>query len=298
MGVNGPARRCLATMLGGLALVSGLPGLATSPGPQYREITATPRGRALVTATAKRHAHLGMASTSLRAWEVAPGEYLVGPWLPANLRTATRRRDGRQLIELRFDVSAGPGTASGTIRGRDVGPRAAAAVPTWAWQSQACFARFGDPRFGWLDSCYLIHRLKNESNPRDYYKLEQYGTVGAGQFGKIYDGWLAAAKGPGSGAMAWVDWSPRGDVSGSCQGIPLSVSALGVSISASGIMCERWDMTKGEAAGTFRQMWSCGCVWPLGQPWPNNREIDYMQAVSVPNGKPVVWTLSAGFTAI
>jgi hypothetical protein len=122
--------------------------------------------------------------------------------------------------------------------------------------------------------------------------------VSAGPLAKIYEGWLSAVKGPGSGSMAWVDWSPRGDLSGSCRGIPLSVSALGVGISASGVMCEHWNITKGSAAGTFQQAWNCGCIWPLGQPWPNDREIDYMQAVSVPNGKPVVWTLSAGFTAV
>jgi hypothetical protein len=297
--VNGPARRRLAAVLGGMALVAGIPGPATTA-PQYREITATTVGRALTAATANRHARRGgsAGATRLRAWEVAPGEYLVGPWLPANLRTSTVVRGGRRVVELRFDVVTGLERASRNRVPRGTTSLGPAAVPTWAWQSQACFARMGDPRFGWLDSCYLIHRLKNESDSRDYYKLEQYGTVGAGPFAKIYDGWLAAAKGPGSGAMAWVDWSPRGDLSGSCQGIPLSVSALGVAISASGIMCERWDMTKGAPAGTFRQMWSCGCVWPLGQPWPNDREIDYMQAVSVPNGKPVVWTLSAGFTAI
>ena len=40
-----------------------------------------------------------------------------------------------------------------------------------------------------------------------------------------------------------------------------------------------------------------GCDWPFGQPHPNTREIDGMQAISVPGGGSAVWTLSAGFTA-
>jgi hypothetical protein len=271
---------------------------ASAAGAPQREITSTAKGRSLVASVAARHRALGIAATSstLRAWEVGPGEFLVGPRMPLNFSTrVSTRPDGRRVVEMQFDVVA---TAEAPAARTAGSVQAAAADPTWSWRAQACFARLGGPALGYLDACYEIHRLKNESNPRDFYKLEQYGTVGAGTIRKIYDGWLAAAKGPGSGAMAWVDWSPRGDLSGSCQGVPLQVSALGIGIDASGIMCEHWDMTKSSVAGTYRQMWSCGCIFPFGQPFPNDREIDYMQAVSVPNGKPAIWTLTAGYSAL
>jgi hypothetical protein len=276
-------------------LAAGLIAVAVGPAPAAQpgiaEITATRRGAALIEAARARHRTFGVRLTSLRAWRLPAGDYLVGPYLPKRLSTSTSvDHDGRVRVQMTFDVRPG-----GIPPSR---PLAAVTAASWAWREQACFTRVGNPEIGYLDSCYAIHRLVNESSPRDYYKLEQYGTVGAGMFRKIYDGWLSAVRASGSAAMSWVDWSPRGDLSGSCQGIPLSISALGVGFSASGLMCEQWNMTKGSAAGTFKQQWSCGCVWPFGQPWPNDREIRYLQAVSVANGKRAVWTLSAGYTAV
>ncbi len=143
----------------------------------------------------------------------------------------------------------------------------------------------------------LQHGLAGETDPRDFYQLEQYGTLGAAPFGKIYSGFLEAQQASGSAPMRWIDWSPRGSLSGSCAIIPLQVSALGVTIGASGLMCEHWYIYKYTAAGHFKEEWSCGCIWPFGQPYPNTREIDYMQAISVPNGGLPRWTLSAGFLA-
>jgi hypothetical protein len=163
--------------------------------------------------------------------------------------------------------------------------------------NQYCFSRMGDTLSGYLDSCYVLHKMVNESDPRDFYQLEQYGSVGAGQLRKIYSGFLEAQQAASSSTMSWIDWSPRGTITGSCQSVSLNVSALGVGISSSGIMCERWNITKWSAGGHFKEEWSCGCIVPFGQPYPNVREIDYMQAVSVPNGGSAVWTLSAGYTA-
>ena len=84
--------------------------------------------------------------------------------------------------------------------------------------------------------------------------------------------------------MSWMDWSPRASKSGSCQGVPLSITVLGVGISASGLMCEQWNIYKYAAGGHFKEEWSCGCVYPLGQPYPQTREVDYMQAISIPGG--------------
>jgi hypothetical protein len=115
--------------------------------------------------------------------------------------------------------------------------------------------------------------------------------------GKIYDGWMRGVRASSSAPMSWIDWSPRGSMSGGCATTPISVKALGVGISASGIMCEHWDHYQGEP-GDYKQKWTCGCIFPFGQPYPNGRELDLMQAVSVANGRSVAWTLYAGFTAI
>jgi hypothetical protein len=97
--------------------------------------------------------------------------------------------------------------------------------------------------------------------------------------------------------MSWIDWSPRSSLSGGCQVVPLSISALGVGLSASGVMCERWHIAKSSTAGGFRETWSCGCPIGFGPGYPNTREIDYMQAVSVWNGGVPRWTLSQGYHA-
>ena len=143
-----------------------------------------------------------------------------------------------------------------------------------------------------------MHRLTGESDATwDYYQLEQFGSVAAKELGKIYDGWLHGKK-TGATSMYWVDWSPRGTISGGCVTVPISVSALGFGISASGLMCERWDIFKGAAGGDLKEKWGCGCILPFGQPYPNVREIDMMQAVKVIRNASPTWTLSAGFTAI
>jgi hypothetical protein len=98
--------------------------------------------------------------------------------------------------------------------------------------------------------------------------------------------------------MRWEDWDPLGDLSTStCTIQPLQISVFNTGFSTSGLLCERWDMTLFNDAGHFKQQWSCGCLWPLGQPWPNSRGMRYVQGISVPGGGSALWTLSAGFTA-
>lgn len=290
--------RHATTRLGGLLLVAALAvpaGAAADGGPPATEITATRQGRELVAAASRRRDPTGRVDPArlLRAWRLAPGEYLVAERLPAGLRTRTvRGAGGRTTVEVRFEVEAVAARRAAGVPGR----RLAAAAPQWTWLDQACFTRISNTS-GWLDSCYVIHRLTGETDGRDFYQLEQYGTVGARPGGRIYDGWLQAQAASTSSPMSWIDWSPRGSMSGSCQSVGLSVKALGVGISGSGVMCERWDIAKGTQAGQLRQTWGCGCIVPFGQPYPNTREIDHMQAISVVNGGRPRWTLSAGFGA-
>ncbi len=257
------------------------------------DATGTADGRAWAQeAGARWHAGGVDASVApLEVWQLGPADYLVTSFNPVNLRPeVVRQPDGSLVVNAKFDVSANPGVVP-----KQAAPVSAASAG-WSWTNQGCFSRISSA-VGWIDSCFVTHRLTGETDPRDFYQLEQYGTVGTQLIGKIYSGWLAADKASGSSAMSWIDWSPRGTLTGSCQTVPLSVSALGQSISASGVMCERWNVYKYAAAGSFKEEWSCGCIVPFGQPYPNTREVDYMQAVSVPGGGSAIWTLSAGFVA-
>lgn len=277
-----------------LVIAAIVPSAAgASPGAEPVEVTATTTGRALAATVAARHSSLGVRTTAadLRVWEIG-AEYIIGPRLPDNLKTkVSMSAGGATRIEMSYDVGVpralgAPKKVSGVL----------AADPSWRWLDQACFSRMGSELHGFLDSCFALHRLVNESNPRDYYKLEQYGTLGAGLFTKMYDGWVSAAKAmPGSSAMSWVDWSPRANVVGACQQLNLQVQALGVNFTSPAFFCENNIPTKYAAPGSFRMTWSCGCILPWGQPYPNTRELKYLQAVSVANGGSVRWTLSAGY---
>jgi hypothetical protein len=254
------------------------------------DVTETRLGRRLAEEAAERHRAVNPSSRAakLRVWRVGAGDHVVGERLPPNLSTTTSTLpDGRVQLELRFDTEA--------VASRAVA--AAAATPRWTLLAGTCFSRV-HTTWGWLDSCYKMHRLTGESDATwDYYQLEQYGSVAAKQHGKIYDGWLHGKK-SGSTTMYWVDWSPRGTISGGCVTVPISVSALGYGISASGLMCERWDIFKSATGGDLKEQWGCGCIFPFGQPYPNVREIDLMQAVKVIRNASPKWTLSGGFTAV
>ena len=277
----------LATTTG--ARAQGLPG-------RPLEITGTARGQELVRHAARQFADQGLTTDvqSLHAWEVAPGEHIVGRVLPSNFSSSiTTDGDGRTHVELRYDITASAEPDAGRLAGDGI-----AASPSWVQIGGECFSWIRNFA-GELLPCYKLRKLVGEAFPRDYYALEQYGTVQATFFGKIYDGWVAAVRAPGSATMRWEDWDPLGDlVTNTCMIQPLSISILGTGFSTSGLLCERWDMTLYNDAGHFRQMWSCGCLWPFGQPYPNSRGMRYVQGISVPGGGSPWWTLTAGFTAV
>ncbi|MCI0345087.1 MAG: hypothetical protein L0221_06510 [Chloroflexi bacterium] len=262
------------------------------------DITGTTRGAELVQGAAPKFVDQGIAvdSARLRAWEIRPGEYVVGETLPRNLAArVTTPPDGRKRAELTFDVGIPAEPDAGRVASAD---GLLAATPTWSPIGQSCFQWIGNGA-GELLSCYKLRKLVGETSSRDFYSLEQYGTVQATPYGRIYDGWVAAVKASASASMAWEDWDPIGDLStGNCMIQPLSISILGSGFSTSGLLCERWDMTLYRDAGHFKQMWSCGCIWPFGQPYPNSRGMRYVQGISVAGGGSPWWTLSAGFTAL
>jgi hypothetical protein len=281
-----------------VALVSGsslaLPVTAAAKPPVGPvEITNTATGQRLATETAERQSwRHHVQAADLRVWRLRPDDYLIGTEWPRHFKSEMLTdASGISTISMSFDVGSRTSASHSRI-GTDGGSVQAA----WSYINGACFTRLQNA-YGWLDSCYQVHKLTGESDPRDFYKLEQYGSEGAKILGKIYAGSLGAVKASSSSAMSWIDWNPRATMTGSCQTVPLSVSALGVSFSASGVMCERWNMYKYADAGHYRQEWSCGCAPSFGQPYPNVREIDYLQVISVLNGHSAIWTLSASYQA-
>jgi len=289
--------------LGAVAAVVGLVVVATTPGARAHglhgrptEITGTARGQELVRHAAQQFADRGLAPDvrSLHVWEVGPGEHVVGRSLPANFSSSiTTDRQGRTHVELRYDIAARADPQAGRLAGTGI-----AATPQWTQIAGECFAWLHNVA-GEMLPCYKLRKLVGETFPRDYYGLEQFGTVQATLFGKIYDGWVAAVRNPASATMRWEDWDPLGDLTTSnCMIQPLSINILGTGFSTSGLLCERWDMTLFQDAGHFKQMWSCGCIWPFGQPYPNSRGMRYVQGISVPGGGSPWWTLTAGFSAI
>jgi hypothetical protein len=277
-----------ATAVTSMTLATNEPAAAVRPA--VVEITTTERGRAMVETTAAQLSAKGHRTIagSLRVWSLGSGTFVVADRMPDNLKTSVvTDAAGRTRVSARWNVSS---RADGHLRAT-----AAAASVSWSWLNQACFTVIQNT-YGTLQPCYAMHKLTGESDPRDFYQLEQYGTLYARPGGKIYNGWMRGVR-ASSAAMSWIDWSPRGSLSGGCATTPISVKALGVGISASGIMCEHWDHFQGNP-GDYKQQWSCGCIFPFGQPFPNGRELDLMQAVSVANGRSVAWNLYAGFTAI
>jgi hypothetical protein len=287
------ARRLVPLLLA--AAIVPVPGATARP--SYTEITHTSKGRALVAEQAERARQSGRVAPSerLRVWELGIGDHFIAERLPLNFSVHLVRDEATGVTsrQVRFDVEGrlrAPQTASLHAT--------AAGSPSWLWLDQYCFHLVGNS-WGYIDPCYLLHGMVNERDPRDFYSLEQYGTVGAKPvYGAgIYSGFLEASRASTSAPMSWIDWKPRGSITGSCQSISLSVSALGVSLPGSGVMCERWTIYKSTAAGGFRETWSCGCPIGTGPAYPNTREVDYVQVVSVPNGGVPRWTLSAGVHA-
>jgi hypothetical protein len=272
-----------------------LPALAAAKPPAGPvEITSTETGLKLSKETAERQSsRRHVQAGDLRVWRLGPGDYLIGDEWPRQFKSdQVTEASGMTTFSMSYDVGSRPSPSNSRMTTARGSVQAA-----WSYVRGGCFTRLQNA-FGWLDSCYQLHKLTNEGDPRDFYKLEQYGSEGAKILGKIYAGSLGAVKASSSSAMSWIDWSPRSTLSGSCQTVPLSVSALGVSFSASGLMCERWNMFKYADAGHYKQEWSCGCAPTFGQPYPNVREIDYLQVVSVLNGKSAIWTLSASYQAM
>jgi hypothetical protein len=272
-----------------LAVLATLTPTASAGSPSPKEVTDTGKAKAMREEASGRFTAQGVdtAGSELHVWELAEGDYLIGEFLPASL---TYDRD-----EFSFDVTAGPGDPlEGLVASADATLFTAAAA-YWSKKSSGCFARV-DNGHGYLDSCYRIYKEINDGNGnREYYALYHWATCGPLRSSvAMFDCWLHGQRNGGS-AMAWEDWDPRSDLNRNCGSITIGVEHVAI-LSFSHELCEIWDITKSAEAGRFENRWSCGCLFPFGV--YGDREVAYMVEVSVSQPGSVVWTLSAGFTAV
>ncbi|HET9345043.1 MAG TPA: hypothetical protein VFO05_05005 [Candidatus Limnocylindrales bacterium] len=281
----------------------GLTGSAHAgrPNPGPTDITSTVRGQQLArTAAARFEARSEPTDQAdLRVLRVDDGDYVVYPsWLPVPVASTIATADGGHDFVTTVDVG------SAAVLASTDGPRVAhargtvAAGPTAILWSHGCFARLENSN-GWFDTCFKIWKAGNDGNgTNDYFTLDFYGTASnKDRFlcCLIYNAWLEAKK-SGTTTQRWFDWSPRGDRTGGCASVTLSVELKIVSVSDTVTMCEKWQPTKFSEAGHFKMTWDCGCVIGFGV--DGAREVAFLQTVYVAQGRVPTWTLIAGFHAV
>jgi hypothetical protein len=278
-------------------LLTGPVAPVAAAGGEPQDVSLTSTGKALAAKAAQRFTLMGFATSTekLRVWSLEPGEYLIAGRMPANFTSSvTLGPDGR--VEMSASYTTPTVLDAVATSGMQVAPEAVESAPYWGTVNWDCFARDSNT-WGWFDTCYKTSKLYGETDSRDYWTLEQYGTAGASIFGKIYSASLSASRNGSGSTMSWLDWKPRSTVTGSCVWKGLTVSALGVSLDSGGILCEKWVPTKYADAGHFANKWDCGCIWPFGQPYPNEREVDLMQTQAIPQGGWPVWNLYESLSA-
>lgn len=252
---------------------TAVPAVAAQPqGPG--DVTASTIGQGLAGASAQRFSGHGVQvkASDLRVVEDAAG-YLV-------VRAGTVLED--------TDVKS-PTTAAGPLNDSGGGPGALAPMSdSWVLQANDCFSRVSDT-FSWIDHCYKLYKDSETSNgTKDFFLLQHFATAGPNSPWAIYSAKISSNPASNSAAMAWVDWSPKGSWSGSsCSSGTIGVTAP-ISLTANVTFCEHWDMNKANPAVNYWLQWWTG---PTGI--HETRGIDYMNTVSVAQGKWPVWLLPA-----
>ena len=246
------------------------------------DITATAKGRALIAQTSVRYAAKGLRPQTLRVIKDAAG-FVVAP---ANTKFATVEVDiaggqkGIAVAPLTPDAPAAPG----------VSPAAITATPSWTFQDNACFTRFGNDDFSWMDHCYYMYRLSNDGNGSyDWFALNHYATMGANSPWVLRWGLIRAYR-YGSSPQTWADWDPAADwQGGSCGQISLSISVGVANLGTSVERCPQiWDMSK-SANGTspdYTLQW-------VSTGTRSNRALKFEIAVRVAQGGWAQWALPA-----
>lgn len=262
------------------------------------DITGTDEGRRVAHAAVEHWAiSYGVQSDAgqLRVYNLgatdAP-DYLIVPdsivFESASKRAVTVNEDGKQVTYLEASDAFTLDLSKLVMQPENESLNSfAPSAPYWQMVANQCYARWETGAM-WFDRCYKVHKLYSDgTSTKDYFQLEHYGTAKSKFPWVLKKASLSSQKHASSSSMSWVDWSPRSDLNvGNCTTWSLSVTVQGVGIGASHELCDKWDITKYAAAGSFKNEWQ-------GSARESEREVAYMQAISVPqNGWPV-WSLTS-----
>ncbi len=269
-------------------------------------ITKTALGQKTASEAAARWAAKGVTidAASLRVYNFgtssSPDLLVLPPELAfqSSATTQSKSADGHTVAGAQTAIVIDPQVLERAVSAQAT-PDAVTAA-SWNMVYNRCLTRktkyIQNELLGWMDTCYKVHKLANDGNQwRDYWQLEVYATAKSSYPFTLLDASIEAQPAAGSTAMRWLDWSPRSDLDkGSCTAVPLGVSALGVSISSVFSVCDKWDITKFEQDGRFRNSWKGAGWWA----WWNieaEREVAFMQAIWVIDGKTPSWVVYQNF---
>jgi hypothetical protein len=249
-------------------------------------VSSTAEGRTAAAEAAQRFTIAGVPTSAdeLRVYELSPDDYLVGP---ADTVVNVERSARGGISEI---TTVEPATPAGSTEATS--DFQAAAAPYWSLVGSYCWARTNKTG-GWMDTCYHKHKLINDgSSTSDWFELHMFGTAKSTYPYRLFDAYVHAS--PNGGATQyWHDWDPGGDLNLSCQTITIGIVAQGAAIGYNHNACEKWDITKYAAAGTFRTTWRAGLTPPVA----SERETAFTIASRVANGGTAYWKFSWNFTA-
>lgn len=272
-----PTRRVQLTsaVLAALLLSAMMAPSPTSGATPDLDITETRRGRVLAEAAAARFTDLGVvtAPESLVVLDYGSDGHMIVPRGAQVLGPGSIITSPHALSRLQAQRSFP--SLDGTMA------PAPMATSEWKLVSDLCFTRRPTGEH-WMDTCYHLRRLTNDGNStHDYYGLAVFATAHSPRLESAY---VSSRRCCGA-TQAWFDWDLRGDVDTSCRSITLGLSAFGFGFTRGHTQCEKWDITKGAAAGEFRNTWLKNSFgWVDG-----DRETAFMIGVKVPQGGWPQW---------
>ena len=229
--------------------------------------------------------------------------------LPNDLQfqsTATEKSVANKVLNVNAEtaITIKPEALDKALKEQTPSPNAINA--SWNLIYHRCLARkvrtvtinWQNAELGWMDTCFKVHKIADDGNQwRDYWQLEVYGTARSTHPFVLTQANIEAQKASTSTAMRWVDWSPRSDLDkGGCTSVPIGISAIGLSLTSVFSVCDKWDITKFEEEGRFRNSWR-GSSWVAWWNIEAEREVAFMEAIWVSEGKTPVWNIYQNFHA-
>lgn len=181
-----------------------------------------------------------------------------------------------------FKVAARPSIAS----------FAASGSASWVKKSSDCLTR-DENNTGWIDSCWEINWESDDgSSTKDYWALHHSATAKSKGIWTLFNAFVKSDRDSTSpSSWEWVDWTPGSDLDkGNCTSMNFGVSHI-ATFSTTYSVCDKWDITKSAAAGSFSNYWR-------GTAHMSERDVAYTTVIRTSQGSAVVYALSAGFFAL